>query len=516
MRYTPEKRLNLPANKIKNNPEAKPMFNEIKKTLSHSTIFALGKMSAKLVGFILLPIYTKNISVQDYGILGVLEIIDLLGGHILSVGIPQAILRWYNLAKEEIEKKKILFSSFGFILSVNVIFVALILLFHEKASSWLFSQSQFGSLLIIVSFSIIFTNLARIAQTLLRIEEKSVLYSISVLGQFTVSLILNIVFVAFWKWGIKGVLLANMISTGCLFLILLPYLIKKMAPKFDSLLLKEMLAFSYPFILTAIAVTILNMGDRYLLSKLSTLTEVGLYSLGYKYSNVLKIFVVDPFALGLPIIAWQIAHDEKKIRNYLSKISTYLSFVLLWIGLFITIYSKGILHLIALNKDYWDAYRVVPFLTLGVVFFGIQQVFYFSLQVPKKTKNISLIISLATLLNIISNLIFIPYWGMMASAVITVLSNVFAAALAYSQMRKHFRFDLEIVRLVKLFATASLLYSLSLWFDVYPTFWRISSKALLLLSYPFILYFLKFYDQVEIDKFIQTVKKISNPLKRFR
>ncbi len=484
------------------------MFTEIKKTLSHSSIFALGKMSAKLVGFILLPIYTKNISVQDYGILGVLEIIDLLGGHILSVGLPQAILRWYNLAKQEAEKKKIIFSSFVFLLLINIIFILLTILFNRKASEWLFSQPQFGVLLIIVSFSIIFTNLARVAQTLLRIEEKSVLYSVSVLGQFTVSLVLNIVFVAYLKWGVQGVLLANMISTGCLFLVLFPYLIKKMGLQFESQLLKEMLTFSYPFILTAIAATILNMGDRYLLSKLSTLTEVGLYSLGYKYSNILKIFVVDPFALGLPIIAWQLVHNDEKIRNYLSKISTYLLFILLWIGLFITIYSKGILHLIALNKDYWDAYKVVPFLTLGVVFLGLQQVFYFSLQVPKKTKNISVIITLATVLNIVSNLVFIPYWGMMASAVITVLSNIFATILAYSQMRKHFRFDLEITRMGKLFTTVLGLYFLSLFFDHYSLLWRISLKALLVFSYPFVLYLLRFYNQVEIEKFLQTIKKI--------
>jgi len=91
------------------------MSNNIKQTVKHSSIFALGKISTKLVGFILLPIYTKEISVADYGILGILELIDLLGSNVLSIGMPQALLRWYTLAETQIDKQKIVFTNFIFL-----------------------------------------------------------------------------------------------------------------------------------------------------------------------------------------------------------------------------------------------------------------------------------------------------------------------------------------------------------------------------------------------------------------
>jgi len=70
------------------------MLDKIKRTVKHTAFFAFGNIAPKLSGFILLPIiYTKLISVVDYGILGPLEVIELIATHILSVGIPQALLR---------------------------------------------------------------------------------------------------------------------------------------------------------------------------------------------------------------------------------------------------------------------------------------------------------------------------------------------------------------------------------------------------------------------------------------
>ena len=54
------------------------MLENIKQTVKHTGIYALGNISAKLVGFVLLPIYTKHIPVAAYGVWGLLELIASL------------------------------------------------------------------------------------------------------------------------------------------------------------------------------------------------------------------------------------------------------------------------------------------------------------------------------------------------------------------------------------------------------------------------------------------------------
>ena len=483
------------------------MIKNLKLTGKRSLIISLGKIGSKLVGFILLPIYTKEIAVNDYGVLGLLELIELVGVQVLAVGLHQALLRWLSLSKEEAEKKSIVFTIFICLMVVGLLSVLVIVSTKENLSVLLFGNPIYSNYLIYVFISISFINLAKISQTILRVEERTVLYTISILVQFIVSVILNIYFVAILKLGVEGVLLAYVISSGVLFLILFPFLVSRSRLKFDIPVLREMMIFSYPFILTAISATILQMGDRYLLSKLSSLTEVGLYSLGYKFSNVLKIFIIDSFLLGFPIIGWQVVKNNEKPREFFSKIFTYFIFALIWISLVISVYAKGIIHLVALNKSYWDSYLVIPYLLVGVIMLGWAYFSFFILQIPKKTKHISVILTVAAVVNIGINLLLIPKYGMMGAAYSRIISNFIAMVLAYILAQKYYEIKYEFKRLPVLFVIALVLYIVSGLFDPLALVYRITFKGLLILAFPFLLYFLKFYDAEELKNLKRLIFK---------
>ena len=77
------------------------MFNSLKATLKHSTIYGLGNISSKLVGFILLPLYTEYLTVDEYGILALLEITSQILVSIFSFNISTAMMRWVAEATDE-------------------------------------------------------------------------------------------------------------------------------------------------------------------------------------------------------------------------------------------------------------------------------------------------------------------------------------------------------------------------------------------------------------------------------
>ena len=487
------------------------MFEKIKQTVKHTSIFALGKISTKLVGFILLPIYTKEISVSDFGILGLLEMIDLLGSNVLSIGMPQALLRWYSLAEENIKKKKIVFTTFFFLAFIFLTVIILISPFKNFVSDILFEKPQYGYFIVYLFISITFVNLARVPQAILRMEEKSLFYSLSILGQFTLSLFLNIYFVAIKKMGVEGILIANMISNGSLFLTLLPYLLRRMTFQLDRQILKDMLTFSYPFIFIALSTTILSLGDRFILKELSSLYQVGLYSLGYKISNVLKIFVIDSFVLGLPVIGWKLVKDNDQPKEYLSKIFTYLTFVLVWLGLIISIHAKGLIQIFALNQEYWDAYQVIPFLILGVVFLGWQQHLFFILQIPKKTKQISVIIAIAAISNIIANLLLIPRYGIMGAAEAKIISFFLAFLLAYIAVQKFYPIKFEIKRVTILIGLAISFVIFAAYIDRFSGPHILILKIVFSILYPAVLYLFNFYEKDEKQRIKELFFRIFRP-----
>lgn len=488
------------------------MFNKVKSTFKHTFFYALGNIAPKLSGFILLPIYTRLIPVADYGILGLLELVEMLAIQILSLGMYQVLLRWHGLADSEMVQKKHTFTILAFLASAVILADLLVLPWRHEIANFIFEQ-DLGDYLSLVFISVSFAIILRVALTLMRAEQKSGLYALAIFAQFGINLTANIYLVAVLKLQVKGILIAQLLGTGAIFLTMLPYLSRRMKPNIDPAGLREMLRFSYPLTLAAVASIVFNIGDRFILKQLGTLQELGQYTLAYKFSNIMKMTLVDSFTLGLPAIAWQIIKNDDNPKRFFSKTMTYLIFCLLWCGLAISVYSTGLIHAFAENKDYWGADRVVPILLLALVFNGMQALFFFELQIPKQTRYIAIIIGVAAMFNIALNLILIPHFGMMGAAFVTLISQIASVILGYMFTRKAYHVKYETGRIVLIFLVAAGLYAITSMFDGFGLLMRIALKGIVVLSFPFVLYLLNFYEPVEVERIRTTFTNVVTRLR---
>ncbi|NQT24371.1 polysaccharide biosynthesis C-terminal domain-containing protein [candidate division KSB1 bacterium] len=475
------------------------MFNKIKKTIKHSAFYSLGNISSKLVGFILLPIYTRQISVADYGVLGLFEAMNMLGVAVGAMGLYQGLLRWHNLSKSEVESKRLVGTVFLFLLIMGGLLTAPTVLFREQLSIFFFKEGGYQTLFVYLALAVSFRIFGRLELTLLRNEEKSLFYSVCIATQFTVSLILNILFVAILKIGIRGILISQAISNGLLFLILLPYLLKRISfsPMFG--VLRKMLKFSFPLMLATAAATLIAMGDRYLFSMFGTLHDLGLYNLGYKFSNILKMFVVDAFALGLPVIGWQMIRNDNTPKRFFSKLMTYLVFGLSGVALALSLFTREIIEVL-LDPAYLNAYIVVPFLLYRVVLLGMQKIYFFELQIPKKTHLITVILLIEAVIDVGLNIYMIPRWGIIGAGCSISLAFTIATLLAYWLAQRHYPVVYETRRLMIILLITVGLFALSLIFSGYGFGIRLIVKSLIVLLYPTLFFVVKFFESVELER----------------
>ncbi|MCB9068375.1 MAG: polysaccharide biosynthesis C-terminal domain-containing protein [Calditrichae bacterium] len=476
------------------------MLDKLKRTATHSAIFALGKLGSKLVGFILLPIYTEALLPEQYGVLGLLEVVELLFVHLLSLALQTALFRWYTLSDDLAQKKSYVFSITTLLILITLGLLPFVIYGGDMISSFLLDSSAYGNYFLYLYASISFQILGKIPLTLLRIEEKSFYFAVLILIQFLISLLLNIYYVVFLGMGVAGILIASAISNGVILLLLIPYLFNRMSFNFATPELKSMILYSLPLMFAAITSTILSLGDRFILTKISTLEMVGLYSLGFKLSNVLKVFIVDSFFLGLPIIGWRVVKEDSNPKRFFSKTMTYLVFVLLWIGLAVSAFAKGVIQILATDPLYWGAHKVVPLLVLGIVLMSIQRMIFFQLEIVRKTKLIPLLVSSVLIVNILLNLMLIPLFNMVGAAFANVLSNLASALLAYFVAQKFYPIKYEIRRLLVLAFVALVLYSITLLLNDVLLVMRIILKGSIVLSFPVLLYYINFYEPVEINR----------------
>jgi len=479
------------------------MLNRIKKNIKHTAIYSLGNIATKLIGIVLLPLYTTHITVAEYGILGILEITILLLTQLLILSQNQALLRFYNLNEYRDKKKNTLFTINIFLVTIGLVFVLMGCTFSNKLSL-LFSKPAEFSIYFRLSCLIIFIRvLNNLYLSVLRADEKSRLYTISNIVKLLFIMGFNIYFVAFARIGIKGILYSYLIGDGVLFLILFPGRIFEMTPKFDSKILKAALIFGFPLIFSSLSHMLLNMGNRYILKLLVNYEEVGLYNLGYKVAGVLNMFLIQSFTLGLLPSAYKM-YGQKGDKRYYSKMLTYFMFVLCWSGLGLSLFSKEVIKLLALNPDYWAAYTVVPVIVLAYVFSGGKSVTSLGMYLTGKTRFIAYNTIFAMLLNIGLNFLLIPKYGMMGAAIATLITFIVLYVISQIMSNRFYKIPFDNRKILNLLLLSIVLYFIPYLFYDMRLITNIIVKILILISFPFLLYMFNFYEEIEIE----TIKKI--------
>jgi O-antigen/teichoic acid export membrane protein len=135
------------------------------------------------------------------------------------------------------------------------------------------------------------------------------------------------------------------------------------------------------------------------------------------------------------------------------------------------------------------------------------------LHYTKKTRYNALIVLSLAILNVILNLIFIPAFRITGAAVTTVICWTLMAVLFYNYSQKFYYVNYEIRKIFMVIFTGCGLFLLSFLYLDLTLHLKLLIKILSVISFPFILLLLKFYEPIEIIRLRQAFKKWNNPLK---
>jgi O-antigen/teichoic acid export membrane protein len=270
--------------------------------------------------------------------------------------------------------------------------------------------------------------------------------------------------------------------------------------------------YGFPLLLANIAAALLNVIDRFSLNSLTLLKSVALYTLAWKVTSVLKLVLVDSIKLALgPMMIKRINTPDNK--RFYSKVLLYSSYILMFGIVGVSLFSFEIIKIITTSKAFWDAVIIVPVLSLSIFFVNMKEVTVYGLHIAKKTKIIGFIVVLDTILSLALNILLIPIWNIMGAAIATILSQFVYWFACYYFSQKVFFVPYELKKIITLFVTGAILCFLSLLINPLDLFPRLLIKTFCLISFPFILYLLKFYEPVELQSirgFVNKWSKIKN------
>ena len=170
--------------------------------------------------------------------------------------------------------------------------------------------------------------------------------------------------------------------------------------------------------------------------------EVGLYSTSVKIYNIVNTVIASVSTVVWPQIAEAYKKNKQEDINRLAKYS--LNFILAFgipciVG--INVIAKEIILLIA-GQEYVGATTSLHILTIALLFSFIGGWVGSTMFLPNNNELVCLISSIvAAVVNIVLNLIFIPFWGLNAAAMTTAIAEGVSLIILFFHFDKKMKID---------------------------------------------------------------------------
>ncbi|MDU5108193.1 oligosaccharide flippase family protein [Clostridium sp.] len=385
--------------------------------------FAIGNGLTMIVGLLSTIIVSRMILPYEKGRADIFITYTSLMVLILTMGIDQAYVRYFNEENEN-SRGKLLRNSVKIPIILNLIFSIIILIFYKIISKYMVGEISF---LLIVLFAIhsFFSIINNFAMMNVRMKQKAKTYSILGITNKAAFIMLIVILYYMFKDNyitlVLATVLANIIAT-----LLAIFIEREDWLNFDNsyelnTTTKDLVRYGSPFIFSMAITWIFQSIDRISIQLLSNYTELGLYGGAMNIIAILNAVQWAFTTFWVPV-AYDKYSKEPEDVSFFSNISEIVSFVM-FICAIILIATKDVLIMI-LGKGYEGAQFIFPFLVLMPIMYTISETTVLGVNFKEKTKYHVYIASFSAIFNILGNFILVPKYGARGAAISTGLAYV--------------------------------------------------------------------------------------------
>ena len=400
--------------------------------MKNTIIIALGKFSTQVISYLLLPLYTSILTTSEYGIYDFLVTACVFIVPFITLLMEESMFRFLIDEDSFVGKKKVM--SNACLYSILSMIIWCVLLFI------ILSIFKYKYTLVFVLY-IISCILITLTNSITRGMGKLKLYSLSNFILSITTIILNILFIAVYKFGVNGLLYSTVIANTLtsLFVYFKLKIYKYISIKYvNKNELIKMVKYSYPLVPNSIGWSIINISDRIIVTFFLGSSANGIYAMANKFPNIMNTFSGFFFTAFKENASKAIKNkDYEDYYNNIQKIvhNSFISISLLLIAVIPFIFN------IFINKAYIEAYLYIPILVIAL-YYGNMSGFYGSLFVAfKETKIIGKSTVVGAILNIVINLALIKFIGIYAAIISTLISNYVVNYYRKYKTKKYLNLD---------------------------------------------------------------------------
>jgi O-antigen/teichoic acid export membrane protein len=401
------------------------------------SIYTFGNILIKFSGFLLLPLYSIYLSTEDYGILNSMALFGNILIVIVTMSLDRSIFRCFFDYKTDIERKEFIGTiTISLLVLLTVSFILLIV--FSTYVSLIFKSISFYPYFVLTIASSFITIFYTIVTSYYQVTEQSKKFILLTISFFFIDVCLTILFVAMFKMGAVGKLFASFIAI-LIFMPITIIIIKKISTfHFKLKILQGALSYSLPIIPSILSAWVLDLSDRIFIERYCSLSDVGIYSMGYKFAGVLVLLSGGFFTAYTPMF-FRIANSDNVVteKNLLYRINTQFTLIILILTFITFILAKDTMR-IFIDSKFFESYKILQFTVLGYFFLVLSDILNLSFAQNKKMVTYMFVNIGGAILNLILNWLLIPKYGMFGAAYSTTISFALLFVVKYNFARNYF------------------------------------------------------------------------------
>lgn len=454
-------------------------MNLFKKLAGQTAVYGLLTIVARFINFLLVPIHTRYLAIEDYGVIGDIYAIIAFFMVIVTYGMETT---FFNFTRKKEQLKPVFGTSISLLHISSVLFLGLALFFRDPLAALIDYAGQ-GQYILYMGIVLAFDAMSAIPLAYYRKVEKIWKFTLIRVSGILISVFLNVYLIALNPWFLENgyeylswvsydstklidyVFITNCVSSVWVYLWVLPTILK-LKFSFDTAIAKKILNYTWPLLFVGMAGIINETIDRTLLRRMLSdgAYQTGIYNAFYKLSIVITL-MIQAFRMGAEPFFFAQLESENKEKVY-AVILKYFVYATVIVFLLTSLFAEPIAKLLIRKAEFFDhptGLLIVPVLLLANVFLGMHYNLSIWYKAEEKTKKGAWIAVFGAAITLLINIIFIPIYGIVASALATLACYGGMTLLNYKWGQKYFKVPYPMKRITSIILSAAILVAAYMW-----------------------------------------------------
>ena len=418
------------------------------KQIKNSFIYLLPVIVGNLLPMVTLPVFTRILSKEDYGVFALSQVYSIFVSGIANFGLTIGYERNFFEHKETKQISGLLYSTLLFVIIALFVFGFLTFLFKAPLSKWIIGTSSHASILFWSYCSTGIMMLKTYYLTYFKNTENAKAFVWYTIDESLLGVLFSLFMVVYLRIGILGLIWGQLLASLIIFLILSYRFVKILPVSFSGYALKDSLKLSFPLTPRIFFGVIGSQFDKYMIGLLSTVGGVGVYSIGQKVANIGFTYMTAIQNVFSPQVYKRMFEQGEDGGKLIGRYLTPFLYLSIALTLLIALFSEEVISILT-PKSYHESIDIVIVLSMlyGSYFFGKQPQLLFA----RKTHITSILTVVGIALNISINVPFIYKWGVIGAAWGTLVAGLISGGISFWVSQHYYEIKWEYKKIVTIF-----------------------------------------------------------------